>query len=186
MPRSAWIVGTLAFVLPLVLLGATSCSSKGRVPEEQSRRPAAAAPPSASAPPTSTEETAAKAVETALSLTIPSAPLPEGPELPATAPKSVSFGVVLLTYRGAEQAPSDARSKEAALARAKELVEPARKDFDDAVKKGDRGSTVQAGTMPRGVLEPSLEYVLFTLKKGEVYGEPVDTPRGYWILRRNE
>jgi hypothetical protein len=40
--------------------------------------------------------------------------------------------------------------------------------------------------MPRGVLEPGVEYVLFTLKKGEVYGEPIDTPRGYWILRRSE
>jgi hypothetical protein len=116
-------------------------------------------------------------------------PSPTGsalPELPADAPKSVSFGVVLVTYTGAEASPADAPAKPAALARAKSLVVEARSSFDEAVKKGDRGSTAQAGTMPRGVLEPSIEYILFTLKKGEVYGEPVDTPRGYWVLKRND
>jgi hypothetical protein len=118
-----------------------------------------------------------------------SAVLPDGrkvPELPADAPKTVSFAVVLVTYRGAEGAPSDARDKAAALAKAKELLPDARRDFDETVKKGDPGSTAQAGKMPRDVLEPGLEYVLFTLKKGEVYGEPIDTPRGYWILKRVE
>jgi hypothetical protein len=108
------------------------------------------------------------------------------PELPADAPKSVSFGVVLVTYTGAEMSPPDAPSKAAALAKAKALVAEARSSFDEAVKKGDHGSMAQAGTMPRGVLEPNIEYILFTLKKGEVYGEPLDTPRGYWVLRRNQ
>jgi hypothetical protein len=108
------------------------------------------------------------------------------PELPADAPKAVSFAVVLVTYRGAEGAPSDAREKASALAKAKELLPDARRDFAETVKKGDPGSTAQAGRMPRDVLEPGLEYVLFTLKKGEVYGEPIDTPRGYWILKRVE
>lgn len=165
-----------------LLLGGSVWYSKNtrRVPEE----PTARAVPQPAEP-------AASVQEPSTSLTAagnpPSTSFADGrtvPELPAGAPKSVSFGVVLLTYRGAELAPSDARSKEAALAKAKELLGAAQKDFDDAVKKGDRGSTAQAGTMPRGVLEPSLEYVLFTLKKGEVYGEPVDTPRGYWLLRR--
>jgi hypothetical protein len=106
------------------------------------------------------------------------------PELPSDAPKSASFGVIVLSYRGAEGAPSDARSKEAALAFAKELLPEAFRNFDEAVKKGDHGSMVDAGSIPRGVLEPPLEYALFTLKKGEVYGEPLDAPRGYWIIRR--
>jgi hypothetical protein len=58
------------------------------------------------------------------------------------------------------------------------------RDFDEAVKKGDHGSMADAGSIPRGVLEPALEYALFTLKKGEVYGEPLDAPRGYWVIRR--
>jgi hypothetical protein len=38
--------------------------------------------------------------------------------------------------------------------------------------------------MHRGILEPAVEYLLFTLPKGTVYAEPIDTPRGYWIVRR--
>jgi parvulin-like peptidyl-prolyl isomerase len=110
----------------------------------------------------------------------------EGLELPDNAPARVSFGVVLVSYRGAEDSPGDAPSKDVALQKAKDLASLARASFDEAVKKGDKGSTAEAGTMPRGVLDPALEYVLFTLKKGQVYGEPIDTPRGYWILRRNE
>jgi len=36
--------------------------------------------------------------------------------------------------------------------------------------------------MPRGVLEPAPEYVLFTTVPGDV-GGPVDTPTGYWIVK---
>ena len=39
--------------------------------------------------------------------------------------------------------------------------------------------------IPRGVLESAPEYVLFSLPKGGV-SEPVDTPRGYWIVQRIE
>ena len=40
--------------------------------------------------------------------------------------------------------------------------------------------------VPRGVIEPPVEYVLFSLEKGKVHPEPVDTPKGYWVVRRNE
>jgi parvulin-like peptidyl-prolyl isomerase len=39
--------------------------------------------------------------------------------------------------------------------------------------------------MPRGVLEPALEYTLFTLPVGGV-SDPLETPRGYWIAKRTE
>lgn len=113
--------------------------------------------------------------------------LPDGrpvPELPDDAPTTVGLGVVLVTYRGAENAAASAPAKDAALARARELVGEAVKDFGDAVKKGDRGSVEDLGTIPRGVLDPAAEYALFTLKKGDVYREPIDTPRGYWVARR--
>jgi hypothetical protein len=115
--------------------------------------------------------------------------LPDGgviPELGATAPKTVGFGVILFSYKGAQFAPSDAPSKEQAEAKAKAMLGAAKQDFAEAVKKGDRGSTADAGRIPRGVLEPYLEYVLFTLEKATVHPEPVDTPRGYWIVRRND
>ena len=41
------------------------------------------------------------------------------------------------------------------------------------------------GRMPRGVLEPAVEYTLFTLPVGAV-SDPLETPRGYWIAKRTE
>jgi PPIC-type PPIASE domain len=108
------------------------------------------------------------------------------PELPASAPAKIGFGAVIFAYRGAQGAPSDARSKEDARKKAAEAIELAQKDFAAAVAKGDRGSTTDAGRLPRGVIEPPIEYYLFTLEKGKVHPEPIDTPRGYWIVRRNE
>jgi hypothetical protein len=107
------------------------------------------------------------------------------PPLPAGAPKTVTWGVVLVTYRGAQGAPATARPRDAALSMAKEIAELAKTDFKAAVAKGDKGSLENAGKMPRGVLEPAPEYVLFSLEKGDV-GGPVDTPRGFWIVRRIE
>jgi hypothetical protein len=112
--------------------------------------------------------------------------LPSGeapPSLPEDAPKSVEFGVILVTYRGAQGAPRDARSREEALTLAKELAAAAKDDFAAAVARGDPGSTENAGSIPRHVLEPAPNYVLFSTPVGEV-GEPVDTPRGFWIVRR--
>ena len=99
------------------------------------------------------------------------------------APKAVRFGVILITYQGAELAAEDARSKDEALKLARELVELARTDFEEAVKKGDKGSMKNAGRMFRGILEPDSEYALFSLEE-EAVSEPVDTPRGYWIVKR--
>jgi hypothetical protein len=39
--------------------------------------------------------------------------------------------------------------------------------------------------MFRGILEPAPEYVLFMLEKDQV-SDPVDTPRGLWIVKRLE
>ena len=105
--------------------------------------------------------------------------------LPEGAPKTVVFGVVLIEYRGSQGAPRTARTREAADALAKDLLEEAKKDFAAAVAKGDPGSTENAGTIPRGVLEPGPEQALFTLAAGDV-GGPVDTPRGLWIVKRIE
>jgi hypothetical protein len=108
------------------------------------------------------------------------------PELPASAPTRIGFGAVVFAYRGAQNAPGDARSKEDAKKKAAETIELAQKDFAAAVAKGDKGSTTDAGHIPRGVIEPPIEYVLFMLEKGKVHPEPIDTPRGYWVVRRNE
>lgn len=108
------------------------------------------------------------------------------PELPASAPNRVGFGAVIFTYQGSQGAARDARSKDEARKKAAETIELAQKDFAAAVAKGDRGSTTDAGRVPRGVIEPPIEYALFTLEKGKVHPEPIDTPRGFWVVRRNE
>jgi hypothetical protein len=115
--------------------------------------------------------------------------LPDGrrvPELPASAPKTVTFGVVLVTYQGAQSAPASARSKPDAEKRARTLLEEAKKDFAAAVGHGDPGSRSDMGRIPRGILEPALEYLLFSLEKGGIHPDPIDTPRGFWIVRRND
>lgn len=106
------------------------------------------------------------------------------PPLPNSAPKTVTLGVVLFQYRGAQGAPRSARSKEEARAQAEKALPMATKDFDEAVKHGDPGSLGNAGAIPRNVLEPAIEYTVFTLKPGEIHPEPLDTPRGFWIVRR--
>jgi parvulin-like peptidyl-prolyl isomerase len=109
----------------------------------------------------------------------------EPPVLAAEAPKSVVFGVILVQYKGAQGALPTARPRDAALELAKQLATEAAQDFKAAVAKGDKGSMENAGRIPRGVLEPAPEYVLFSLPKGGV-SEPVDTPRGFWIVQRIE
>lgn len=105
------------------------------------------------------------------------------PDIAGESPASVVFGVVLVQYAGAQGAPLGARTHEEALQLATELVELGRKDFKAAVERGDPGSTTNAGRMYRGVLEPAPAYVLFSLAKDEV-SEPVDTPRGFWVVKR--
>lgn len=114
--------------------------------------------------------------------------MPDGtpvPPLQPGAPKAVRFGVVLVAYAGAEDAPRGARTKHDALELAQKLAAQAKTDFHAAVRRGDEGSADDLGSMRRGVLEPAPEYVLFSLPQSGV-SDPVDTPRGYWIIKRNE
>ncbi len=108
------------------------------------------------------------------------------PELPNSAPQEVGFGVVQFAYQGSQFAAADARTKDQARQKAESVLDLAKHDFAAAVSKGDRGSTSDAGRIPRGVLEPPIEYVLFMLDKGSVSPAVIDTPRGYWIVRRND
>jgi len=108
-----------------------------------------------------------------------------GIPLPSGTPKTVRFGVILVQYRGAQQAPGITRSKEEALTLARSLAESAKTDFKAQVAKGDPGSMDDAGRIPRGVLEPPAEFALFTLSPGSV-SDPIDTPRGFWIVKRIE
>ena len=107
------------------------------------------------------------------------------PTLAGDAPKTVTFGVILVQYKGAQGAPPNSRSRDEALTLAKQLAEKAKTDFKGAVADGDKGSMENAGRMPRGMLEAAPEGVLFNLAKGAV-SDPVETPRGFWIMQRIE
>jgi hypothetical protein len=111
------------------------------------------------------------------------------PHLPASAPREVRFGVVLVSYTGAQPSAGGARpvsrSRADAKALAAKLLATAQQDFHAAVQQGDAGSADDLGRVKLGVLEPAPEYVLFSLGVDAVAG-PVDTPRGYWIVKRLE
>jgi hypothetical protein len=118
--------------------------------------------------------------------------LPEGtsvPPLPMDAPRQVRFGVVLVSYTGAQPSASGGRPAIRSRAEAKELaaklVVTAQHDFHAAVQQGDPGSSDDVGTVRTAILEPAPEYILFTLPVDSV-GGPIDTPRGYWIVKRLE
>ncbi len=111
------------------------------------------------------------------------------PPLPMDVPRTVRFGVVLVSYDGAQPSPTAARQasrpKADARALAVKLVDTAKQDFHAAVQQGDGGSADDIGRVKLGILEPAPEYVLFTLPIDGV-GGPVDTPRGFWIVKRLE
>jgi hypothetical protein len=144
-------------------------------------RPAPVASVSAAAPPAPEPATAAPAGGGGAS---PDLPSEEAAPLASGAPRQVVFGVALVWYRGAESAPSNARSKDEARALAESIAEEAKKDFGAAVKRADTGFD-DAGAIQRTVLEPAAEAVLFSLEAGAV-GGPVDSPRGFYVFRRIE
>lgn len=190
MQRSKTIAVGLLVVVAIAIAVVVSRSSK---PKVSSARPSASAAPSASValplPPPSASAAVLDLSEPGEGDSVGFDILPDGkkaPPLPASAPQTVSFGVVVFSYAGAESAGSGARTKEQAREKAEAVLADAKTDFAKAVARGDRGSTASAGRVPRGVLEPAAEYVLFTLPKGEVAPAPVDTPRGYWVVRRND
>lgn len=98
-------------------------------------------------------------------------------------PRSVRFGVVLVTFAGAQGAGEKARTKAAAQELAQKLAEEAKTDFHAAVTHGDSGSADDMGRMQRGVLEAPSEAILFGLATGAT-SEAFETPRGFWIVKR--
>jgi hypothetical protein len=195
MQRTTSVTVGLLFVAAIAALAVLGLRPK-RVPEHTpvaKPSPSVTAKASASAAPSSSSAPAAAELEAGAPregvVTEGFETFPDGgkvPELPASAPARIGFGAVIFAYKGAQGAPADARSKEEARKKAVETIELAQKDFAAAVAKGDRGSTTDAGRLPRGVIEPPIEFVLFTLEKGKVHPEPLDTPRGFWVVRRNE
>jgi parvulin-like peptidyl-prolyl isomerase len=112
--------------------------------------------------------------------------LPDASPVPALgsgAPAKVRLGIALFSYRTAQGAVSP-RSKAEAQKLAKAANEAASEGFRRAIAKGDAGSHEDIGWIARGILEPNLEAAVFALPVGGQSAEPLDTPRGYWVVRR--
>jgi hypothetical protein len=194
MQRTTSVTVGLLFVAALAVAAVLGLRTKREPEHEPAPKPRAAASASASPAPSAAPAASSSAEpDSAMPrdgiVTEGFDTFPDGrkvPELPASAPARVGFGAVIFAYQGSQGAPRDARAKEAAKKLAQDTIELAQKDFAAAVAKGDHGSTTDAGRIPRGVLEPPIEYYLFSLEKGKVHPEPIDTPRGYWVVRRNE
>ena len=118
-------------------------------------------------------------------LFLPALSLGDAGVMPASAPRSVKIGVVVVSFAGAEGAAPNARSKKDALAIAERLGADAKTDFHRAVAAGDSGSDDNIGRLPRGVLDPRTEIAVFALGAGEI-SDVLETPRGYWIVKRIE
>lgn len=113
--------------------------------------------------------------------------MPDGSPVPALssdAPDKVKLGIVLVRYQGSQGASDSTRSRESALMLANEINDLAKKDFNEAIKKGDRGSSENIGWIKQRILERSVEHAVFSLEKGQVSESPIDTPRGFWIVKR--
>lgn len=113
--------------------------------------------------------------------------MPDGspvPALPSSAPDRVKLGVALFRYQGAQGASDSTRSRESALQLAQDAAKLASSDFEAAVEKGDRGSHENVGWIQQRILERSVEYAVFTLEKGQTTSKPIDTPRGFWVVKR--
>lgn len=95
----------------------------------------------------------------------------------------VRMGVVLVQFSGAQGAAPNARPKTAALELARRLADEAKADFHQAVTHGDPGSADDIGRIGRGILEGPVEGLVFSMAPGQT-SEPVETPRGYWVVKR--
>lgn len=146
---------------------------------------AAASAPSASAPDAAAASASADASsDLDAGLFLPTISLGDASiALGSGAPRQVKLGLILVTYQGAEGAPSNARSKADARAIADRLGQEAKSDFHHAVASGDSGSSDDIGRIPRGVLDPRTEASVFALSSGEV-SEVLETPKGFWIVKR--
>jgi len=113
--------------------------------------------------------------------------MPDGsavPPLPADAPSKIRLAVALFRYAGAEGSSPKDRTRQSALAAATEAQSLAQESFRRAIAKADPGSNEDIGWVRLGVLEKRVEFEAFRLKSGELAGAPLETPRGFWVVKR--
>lgn len=181
----------------ITLLGAAYFSYRdGKVARVQATNPVEDSAPAAEQPEEdSAEDEAPAAVDNLPTVPPASEPgslrrfskMPDGtdvPALPSQAPQRIKVGIALFRYKGAQGPPSSPRTRAEAEKLALEAQKKGQDEFAAAIKMADRGSAENIGWLKRGVLEPAVEYAAFTTDKGKLAKQPIDTPRGFWVLRR--
>jgi len=179
----------------VLLCGGLALRERDAVAARSGDEPVAVAAPAAESPGEGT--TPAQAVQPVADAMVASGPrriqtfdlLEDGspvPALDAAAPRRVKLGVALFRYRGAEGAGGQSRSRDEAQRLATAALAKGGTDFGQVVALGDPGSAVDVGWVGRGVLERGVEYPVFTTKVGETLARPIDTPRGFWVVRRHK
>lgn len=123
-----------------------------------------------------------------------SPPPPPGPRPPAQPLGPERAGAhILIAYKGSASAKPDVtRTKDEALALAKQLVAEARKapaSFGELAKRHSACPSAQRsgllGVWPRGRMVPEFDTAIDGLKVGEI-SEPVETRFGFHVIKRLE
>ena len=100
---------------------------------------------------------------------------------------------ILITYEGARKTkPGVTRTREEALALAKKLTAQIKADPDSfanmALQHSEGPSAPRGGDMGswfRGLMVPEFDNAISALAEGAITDEPVETPFGFHIIRRN-
>ncbi|MBW2732015.1 MAG: peptidylprolyl isomerase [Deltaproteobacteria bacterium] len=108
-------------------------------------------------------------------------------------PPNYAGSHILIAYKGAQRArPHITRSKEEALKLAKDLAAQAAKsptEFPQLALKNSDGPTARyggdLGVWPKGQMVPVFDVTVEKLKVGEITAEPVESPFGYHVIKRN-
>ena len=182
--RAALILGISLALGAVLLIVFEKTPSEAATPADASAAPAAASAPSKEAAPT---PTAASVIPARPATNTKFDKLDDGNAVPALAedaPQQVKLGVALFAYDGAQGVPPGSRSRDAALELARAALQAGTAEFAKALEKADRGSRDDVGWVRRGILEKRVEYEVFRLEKGTLASEPIDTPRGFWVVRR--
>lgn len=141
--------------------------------------------------PSSENTTAANEVESSAPKEENTNQIPPGQPFPQAGDFAGSH--ILVTYKGGQRAnPNVTRTKEEALEKAKQLTQRLQEEpgiFEDMAKlesdgpSGPKGGSL--GVFRKGAMVKPFEEALAALEIGAITSEPVETPFGYHIIRRN-
>ena len=182
---------------PMILLAAALLTLSVGCGSKDGDKPAAAPGSNAKAPASAPASTAAPESAAPKSAAAASATSKPGVTIPANAkplgkPEQYAGAHILIAYKGAQRAkPTITRTKEEALAKAKELVIQARAagaDFAKLAADNSNGPSAKRGgslgMWTKGRMVPEFDKAVSGMQIGDV-SEPVETGFGYHVIKRN-